>query len=55
VLTRDNLAELSGARHWSGARFDAALTDAVRAGRIKRLSSELYEASGSPGAISGDG
>jgi hypothetical protein len=44
VLTRDYLEELSGARHWSDATFDAVLNDGVRAGRIKRLGGDPYEA-----------
>jgi hypothetical protein len=48
VLTRDYLEELSGARHWDGAEFECALNDGVRAGRIKRLSPELYEVAPHP-------
>lgn len=48
VLTRDYLEELSGARRWSGATFDAALYDGIRAGRIKPLGGDLYEAAVQP-------
>ena len=43
VLTDERLKELSGARHWSEPIFEAALCEAVRRGRIRRLGDCLYE------------
>jgi hypothetical protein len=42
TLTRDTLREFCGADAWRDTSFDAALHDAVRAGRIKELTPELY-------------
>lgn len=43
VLTYERLREFSGGEHWSDPSFDAVLGDAVRAGRIRKLSDDLYE------------
>jgi hypothetical protein len=43
VLTRENLAELSGASRWSTVGFDPALRWAVDHGFLRRLDEELYE------------
>lgn len=43
VLTYGHLKEFSGGEHWSDPVFDAVLHEAVRSGRIRRLSDDLYE------------
>lgn len=43
VLTYERLKEFSGGEHWSEPAFDAVLREAVRTGRIRKLSDELYE------------
>jgi hypothetical protein len=43
ILTRDRLREAAHADVWS-VPFERALGRAVRAGRIRRLSRDLYEA-----------
>lgn len=44
VLTRGRLAELCGADRWHDpAGFDGALLAAVRAGRVRALTDQLYE------------
>lgn len=43
TLTRNALREFCGAGNWRDTSFDAALHDAVRAGRIRQLTPELYE------------
>lgn len=43
VLTATRLCELAGGERWTGHTFHAALTAAVRSGRVKRLGDELYE------------
>jgi hypothetical protein len=43
VLTHDSLCELAGASHWS-VPFDVVLHNAIRAGRVRRLSDDLFEA-----------
>jgi hypothetical protein len=46
VLTRARLAELSGAIHWSSElAFENALRAAVTAGRINKLTDDLFELS----------
>lgn len=45
VLTRERLAEMSHAGRWRESTFDLALASAVDAGRVRRLSDELYELS----------
>jgi hypothetical protein len=63
-LTRETLCDLSGARRWPGAcAFEAALDDAVAAGRVRSLGGVLFEAADgapassaaapSPGAATG--
>jgi hypothetical protein len=42
-LTRHALYELSHAEHWH-VPFDVALRRAVRAGRVRRLTDDLYAA-----------
>jgi hypothetical protein len=42
VLTRDSLRELAGASHWQ-VPFDVVLRRATRAGRVRRLSDDLFE------------
>ncbi|MFL5825527.1 MAG: hypothetical protein ACJ76V_03290 [Thermoleophilaceae bacterium] len=47
VLTKERLLELCGADRWpSTESFDAALSRAVRSGRVRRLGAELYENAG---------
>jgi hypothetical protein len=43
VLTRDRLAELSGASRWTAVGFDGALRWAVDHAVVRRLDEELYE------------
>ena len=43
VLTRDRLAELSGASRWRVVTFDGALRWAVAHDYVRRLDAELYE------------
>jgi hypothetical protein len=63
-LTRETLCDLSGARTWpDAAAFEAALDDAVAAGRVRSLGGVLFEAADgapasspaapSPGAATG--
>jgi hypothetical protein len=44
VLTREDLLESSGARHWAGSTFDSALRRGTAAGSIKDLGAGLFEA-----------
>jgi hypothetical protein len=44
VLTRAELLEHSGARHWSHQSFDGALRQGIARGTIKELSGDLFEA-----------
>jgi hypothetical protein len=43
VLTRNRLAEVCGASHWSDSGFRRPLAQAVSTGRVKRLGDHLYE------------
>lgn len=43
ALTKARLIELSRAQHWREHTFDAALSDAIAAGRITKLSDDLFE------------
>jgi hypothetical protein len=43
VLTRERLAELSGASHWNTIGFEPALRSAVAHGLLRRLDEDLYE------------
>ena len=43
ALTRDDLRERSGARHWSDDSFAAVLRRAVAEGSIKDLGGDLFE------------
>jgi hypothetical protein len=43
VLTRAELLEHSGARHWSHQGFNAALRQGIARGTIKELSGGLFE------------
>ena len=43
VLTREQLLERSGARHWARVSFDTALRRGVAGGSIKQLGAELFE------------
>lgn len=43
VLTREGLYDLSHAENWR-VPFGVALTRAIRAGRVRRLAADLYEA-----------
>ena len=43
VMTRAELVERSGARHWSDAGFNAALRRGVDGGAIKQLGDSLFE------------
>ena len=49
ALTRADLRTFCGAGAWRGLSFDAALHDAVRAGRIKELTPELFVTAGDEG------
>jgi hypothetical protein len=48
VLTREKLAEFSGASRWNTIGFDAALRWAVEHDFVRRLDEDLYESG--PGA-----
>lgn len=43
VLTREQLLERSGARHWERVSFEIALRRGVAGGSIKQLGDELFE------------
>jgi hypothetical protein len=43
VLTRGNLAELSGMSQWNTVKFDRALRWAVDHDLVRRLDDDLYE------------
>lgn len=43
VLTRHDLCECSHGSHWREFRFEAALKNGVREGRIRELTDGLYE------------
>jgi hypothetical protein len=43
VMTRSELLERSGARHWSDRGFNAALRRGVTGGAIKELAESLFE------------
>ncbi len=43
VLTGGRLREFSHAGHWHGGEFEAAVREAVRVGKIRRLGPDLYE------------
>jgi hypothetical protein len=45
VLTREDLAELSGAARWNTIRFEQALRWAVAHDVLRRLDKDLYEMS----------
>jgi hypothetical protein len=45
VLTRDSLRELAGAARWQ-VPFDVVLRRAMRSGRVRRLSEDLFEPGG---------
>jgi len=45
VLSHDTLCREAGGDHWNPGRFDAALRQAVRQGRVTDLGGELYELS----------
>jgi hypothetical protein len=52
VLTRHQLAELSGARHWARGRFLRALELAEEHGRIRDLGYGLYVSNSATGPSS---
>jgi MFS family permease len=53
--SRDELAELVGARYWGPGRFRAALREAVDEGRVQRLSRATYAPAPAVGGRSDEG
>lgn len=43
VLTKDRLAEMVAAKGWHMRHFESALERVVEAGRVRRLTPDLYE------------
>jgi hypothetical protein len=42
-MTREQLLERSGARHWARERFEPALRRGIAEGSIRQLGAELFE------------